>query len=75
MLDLKHKLDQQKNCCGNDGKCQQTLLSLGTAAWDKSLAAYAVVHTNLPVGDKADTLRVNQNAINALQVCQGGASN
>jgi hypothetical protein len=72
MRDLRHKVEQQRRCCGNDGNCQQTLRSLGTKAWDKSLAAYEVVHTNLSVGDKVDILRANQATIDALRVCQVG---
>jgi hypothetical protein len=70
--ELKRKLEQQRLCCGNDGTCQQKLLSLGIAAWDKSLATYEVVHTNLPAGDKIDSLNANQAAIDAIQVCRVG---
>jgi|SRR5579862_1575187 len=69
MRELKHKLEKERLCCGNKGECQEALRSLGSAAWDKSLSTYGLVHTNIPVGDKIDGLRENQATIDGLHVC------
>jgi hypothetical protein len=74
MRELKHKLERGRHCCGNDEPCKEVLGSRGTAAWDHSLATYQLVHTNLPAGDKIDSLKRNQSLIDDLHVCGSGTA-
>jgi hypothetical protein len=72
MRELKRKLESQRRCCGQDDQCMARLCALGAQAWDRSLATYELVHTDLPVEDKIENLKENQAIVDALQVCQPG---
>jgi hypothetical protein len=74
MLELKRRLKEQRLCCGNNQACRAALRKSGTEAWDRSLETYELVHTNVPVGDKIDSLKANQAAIDSLHVCPSGMS-
>jgi hypothetical protein len=66
---LSEKLSQQMACCGSNMTCQAELVSKGFHVWDKLLATYALVHTNVPVDDKEISIGHSRSEIDSLDVC------